>query len=300
MSYKVTTEPTTEPVTLAEAKLHLRQTAGAFDEDVVTAQSIVPKAHTAGTVTGTAVDVFGTTAVINLNAGTVGTSVVVVIQESDDDTTYTTFGTFTTVTTANDNAVLEMSYTGGKQYVKAVATVVGTSAFSVDVVTFTGDPQEDDLINDLISTARAYCENFCGQALGSQTVTMWLDRFPFGEIRLPLLPLIEVTSVKYTDYEGTETAFTDYIADTSSPNGRIVLAYGKSWPSFIPYPVNPIEIIYTAGYVTAPKPIKQAILLLIGTWYENRTSIVATGAIAKEIPLTSKALLMQYKNRWWD
>ena len=58
-----------------------------------------------------------------------------------------------------------------------------------------------------------------------------------------------------------------------------------------------INITYTAGYGTAanvPNAIKQSILLTIGNWYSNRSSVVI-GRIATELPQSAKWLLDTYK-----
>jgi uncharacterized phiE125 gp8 family phage protein len=285
--YKIITDVTTEPVTLAEAKSHLRQISETFAGDIQTYQSIAPGSHAIAasySLIGTAIDVLGKLALVNLNAGACGTggSVAAKIQESDtadtDDWQDFTGGAFTTVTTANDNAVQEKDYTGGKQYLRVVATVAGAACeFSADIVVKTGDTVEDTDILEWITDAREYCEGYTRRAHATQTVEAYLDNFPCkNEIRLPKPPLQSVTSVKYKDSAGTETTMTvntQYIVDADSEIGRIVLPYGVSWPSFTPYPVNPIAIRYVCGYSSTnpiPKSIKKAMLLLIGYWYKNR------------------------------
>jgi uncharacterized phiE125 gp8 family phage protein len=112
-------------------------------------------------------------------------------------------------------------------------------------------------------------------------------------------PLQSVTSVTYKDSAATTTTMTvttDYIVDSDSNVGRIVLPYGETWPSFTAYSVNPITITYKAGYTALPKALEQAMLLLIGHWYENRE---ATGTVSKEIEFATKALLSMYRVRWF-
>jgi uncharacterized phiE125 gp8 family phage protein len=313
MKYKVYTAVTTEPVSLAEAKLHLRLTSETFSGDTATYQSIKPGSQSVVAsygLVGTAIDVLGKTAIVNLNAGACGTggSVAAKIQESDDNTNWSDFtgGGFTTVTEANDNAIQEKEYTGTKQYIRVVATVaVIACSFSVDVVVKSGDSTEDNLLSVLITAAREYCEGYTGRALATQTIEAYLDEFPCGDcIELPRPPLQSVTSVKYTDSAGTETTMTvttQYLVDADSDVGRIVLPYGVSWPSFTEYPVNPIKIKYVCGYYASnliPKSIKQAMLLLIGHWYANREAVL-TGSISKEIEFAVKALLSMYRVRWF-
>lgn len=160
---------------------------------------------------------------------------------------------------------------------------------------------EDTLIDGLITAAREYCENYTGRSFASQSIEYFLNAFPSGGIDLPRKPIDEVTSICYKDQDGVETALVegvDYILDVDS--ARIALPYGKVWPSFTPYPLSPIKIEYSAGGTASiPGPVKTAMLLLIGHWYENREAVL-TGSISKQIEFSTKALLDQYRDRWWD
>ena len=61
--------------------------------------------------------------------------------------------------------------------------------------------------------------------------------------------------------------------------------------------IDAVECKYTVGYGAAsdvPDAIKQAILLTIGNWYENRMSVI-TGKTTTEMPMSAKWLLETYK-----
>ncbi len=310
MKCKIITPPSVEPVTLAEAKAHLRQSSDSFDGDVTTYQSISPGSHNAAasySLVGAAVNVLGFISMAILNAGACGAggSVAAKFQESDDAVSWldVTGGAFTVVTEANDNAVQEKEYTGGKEYVRIVATVaVSACAFSADFVVKTGEVQENTLISDLITGAREYCENHTRRALATQTIEAYPDWFPCrNEIELPKPPLQSVTSVIYKDSAGTETtmtADTEYLTDLESSIGRLVLPYGKGWPSFTPYPMNPIKIRYVAGYSALnpmPKLIKQAMLLHIGYFYNHRDAV----DLNEETERAIKSMLTMYRTGWF-
>lgn len=160
---------------------------------------------------------------------------------------------------------------------------------------------DDTYIGTLITVARRHVETITGRALINQTWDYFLDNFPPGDkIVIPLPRLSSVTSVKYTDKDNVQTTFaaSKYIVDTNNEPGQIVLAYGESWPTFTPKPINAVEIRFVAGYgsgaANVPEGIKQAMLLLIAHWYENREP-VNIGNIVTEIPETINALLWPYR-----
>lgn len=160
---------------------------------------------------------------------------------------------------------------------------------------------DDTYIGTLITVARRHVETITGRALINQTWDYFLDNFPPGDkIVIPLPRLSSVTSVKYTDKDNVQTtlAASKYIVDTNNEPGQIVLAYGESWPTFTQKPINAVEIRFVAGYgsgaANVPEGIKQAMLLLIAHWYENREP-VNIGNIVTEIPETINALLWPYR-----
>lgn len=156
---------------------------------------------------------------------------------------------------------------------------------------------EDVLITSLIVAAREYCESFQNRAYITQTWQLWLDSWPAGSvIPIPRPPLQSVTGVKYYDTNDTEhtLAATDYFVDDKSEPGRLALSYSKAWPAGVLRPTNGVCVEFTAGYgddaEAVPQKVKQAMLLLIGHWYENREAII-TGIISREIEFAVRSLL---------
>jgi uncharacterized phiE125 gp8 family phage protein len=154
------------------------------------------------------------------------------------------------------------------------------------------ETDEDDLLSDLITAAREYCETNQNRVYITQTLELTLDKWPCFPMEIPRPPLAEVISVKYTDKDGVETVWptTEYIVDTDNEPGRIALAYGKSIPSVALAPINGIRMQFIAGSDAVAKKFKQAMLLLIGYWYANR-EVAASGSVAKEIDFAVSALL---------
>ncbi len=288
MILEIATQPAIEPITLAEVKLHLRVDSGSFADNITESQSIVPNNHATNVgyvLEGTGVDVLGTDALVILNAGALtGTGTVdCKIQESDDNITYTdwTGGAFVQVTTANDNAIQEIAYTGSLQYIRTVANILNEIAdFGTTVIERTATTIEDVLLGDDIKSVRQMVEEHTRRALLSQTWDYYFDSFPAANnFKIPFGNLQSVTHIKYTNSAGTPTTMTvstDYLVETNGENiGRIVLPFGVSWPSFTPYPSKPIVVRFVAGWTTAallPEKIRQAVKLGCEDLYANRSS----------------------------
>lgn len=157
------------------------------------------------------------------------------------------------------------------------------------------DATEDGFISSIIAASREYCEGFQNRAYNTQTWELWLDAWPCKScIQMPRPPLQAVTSIKCYGTDNAEYTMApgDYFVDSKSEPGRVVLTYGKSWPSTALRTVNGVVVTFTAGYTTIPEKVKQAIRLLIGHWFENREAAVL-GAISREIEFAVHALLWQ-------
>lgn len=161
---------------------------------------------------------------------------------------------------------------------------------------------DDDTILALyISAARQWIDGdgWLGRALITQTWELTLDEFPTSEIRLPLLPVQEITSVKYDDADGIEqTVDADdyYLDNTSQPSWLLPLS-DVPWPSPMSG-TNTVRVRFVAGYgdepADVPAPIRAAILLMTGHLYANREAVM-TGQRPEQLPLGVDALLAPYR-----
>lgn len=158
---------------------------------------------------------------------------------------------------------------------------------------------DDTYLTALIIAARKYCENYQNRAYITQIWDMSLDDWPNGIITIPKGNLQTINSVKYKNSSGIETtiANTEYVYSTKGILGRLTPAYGKSWPSFTPYPLDAININFSAGYGSSsdkvPETVKQAMYLLISHWYENRVPLNDRMGVPTELNFTVTALLWQ-------
>jgi uncharacterized phiE125 gp8 family phage protein len=157
---------------------------------------------------------------------------------------------------------------------------------------------EDPIIFRLLQTARRHAEEVTGRRFVTQTREVSLDEFPGDVFEMPDAPLRSIVSVKYLDENGTEQtlASTVYQVDLKSDPGRIALAHNQTWPTIRSYTFNPIVIRYTCGYGlsgSVPAEIKQAILLMVGHWFEHREAV--SDDQFYEVPMAANALLSTYR-----
>lgn len=163
---------------------------------------------------------------------------------------------------------------------------------------------DDTLIGLLITAARQTLELMARPQLAmiTQTWKYIADQWPSGDtVELRPWPLQSVASIKYTDDDGVTTtwASTNYLVDTYSEPGRVRLKSDASWPSTTLQELNGLAIQFVAGFGASgsavPAPLRQAMLILVGHWYENRELALTTGAMASEIPFTVRALMAPWR-----
>ncbi len=152
---------------------------------------------------------------------------------------------------------------------------------------------DDATIDRLISAATYAIERRCGISLVQQTIDAKCDGFEDFDW-LGFGPLISISSVKYVDGDGVEqTLSTDvYEARKDYLGASIVLKYGQSWPS--PRYGSQITVRAVVGFSNVPADIVQALLMLVGHWYENREA-VTVGTVATEVPESVMALLVNHR-----
>jgi uncharacterized phiE125 gp8 family phage protein len=185
-----------------------------------------------------------------------------------------------------------------------VITIAGPTAEPVTTteaknhlrVSFDSDDQQ---IASMVSAARIAIEARSGMRLYTQTIEVRTDDWSelsdpdrSDVLRLRSAPLQSITSVKYYDSASdvdTTLAASDYVTDLLGVPARIQIK--NTWPATNDY-VGNIRIRCVAGYATTkaiPAHLKQAVLLLVGHFYENREAV--TDLKLMEIPEGINALI---------
>lgn len=155
---------------------------------------------------------------------------------------------------------------------------------------------DDTIIGGFIQAATLQAEAFLNRAVVNRTYQLYLDAFPLC-IELPRPPLANVVSVQYRDANGDlqTLAGTAYQVDAHLEPARIIPAVGALWPQTRQM-LDAVIVEYVAGYGAAsavPADIKAAILLLVGTLYENRED---TAPVAIQIvPRSAEYVLWPYR-----
>ena len=178
--------------------------------------------------------------------------------------------------------------------VEPVTTTEAKAHLAIDDSTF------DTQIDSFISTARQVVENHTSRQINTATwelVTDAFPRIPTSKLALPKGELQTVDSVKYTDADGNEQtlASSEYQVSDSREPAVIQPAYTKSWPT-TRVELDAVRIRFTCGYGDAsdvPEPIKQAILLLVGHYFEHRESVLVN-ATPQVLPMAVDSLIAQY------
>lgn len=153
---------------------------------------------------------------------------------------------------------------------------------------------EDALLNGLIAAATNHVEEYLGRALMTQTWRLTSDEFS-DSMLLRRGPVQSVTSLKYYDIDGVlQTVSTDdYTPDLSHDPQWIVKNTNATWPATLDA-IDVVQITFVSGYAILPAAIKQAVLLLIGQWFDQRSDVTERPMIA--MPNAVEALLSNHRS----
>jgi hypothetical protein len=116
---------------------------------------------------------------------------------------------------------------------------------------------DEGVLVDLVAAASEEIggpTGWLGRSLGEQTLELRLPAFPCGGIALPLVPIVEMVSITYTD-AGGDVVMPE--ADYELRTDRVVPKSG--WPSGCN-----VRIQYKAGYNPVPAIIRTAVKLRVG------------------------------------
>ncbi len=163
------------------------------------------------------------------------------------------------------------------------------------------DPDDNVWIRNAIRAARMLVEKHTHRQLMTKTWDLALDCFPAAtdSLSIPRPPLQTIDSITYVPSSGGTTTIdsTSLHVDTGSEPGRVAPVFDWYWPT-ARLQNAAVTVQFTAGYggdaVDVPEPLRQAIMMMAGHWYEHRETVVV-GTITNELPMAFEALCGSYR-----
>ena len=161
------------------------------------------------------------------------------------------------------------------------------------------DSYYDDYLSSLVQVTRAQVQAHTHRQLVTATYDMKVDALPAGQqtLAIPHGQLQSITSITYIDSAGDSQTWSsaNYDVSTAREPGTIRPAHGKTWPA-ARVQQEAATVRFICGYGAAgavPQAIKQAMLLLICHYFNNREQSIV-GVTASEIPQGAAALLAPF------
>jgi uncharacterized phiE125 gp8 family phage protein len=166
---------------------------------------------------------------------------------------------------------------------------------------------DDAYVASLITAAREWCEQYLDRTLVYTQWVMRFDRFPTSGIEameLPRPPMAvagtaTAVSLTFTADGGTTGTYAvnQFRVDRQSTPGAVLPIYAGTWP---PHRIDAgaHAVTWWAGYgasgTDVPAAIRHAMLMLVGFWYDNRSTVLV-GSISKELEFAVSSLLDSQK-----
>lgn len=150
--------------------------------------------------------------------------------------------------------------------------------------------QDDAYLSALITAARETAEGYHGLVYAETGIAAAAARLE-KSYDLPVRPFKQLTSVIATDRNGETHDLTEYYTFDTFGNALVSV---RELPHLELAALNPVIISYIAGSKPSSRT-KQAILLLVGHWYEHREAVV-DGGQSYEVPMAADALLQMERH----
>lgn len=137
---------------------------------------------------------------------------------------------------------------------------------------------DDALIATMITQARIWAENFISRDIVSKNRTYYIDRTDTGLFDLPFSPVASISQITINNIITTNYEI------LGLDNETIELDQGSA---------DRVKITYITSGLN-DSLLKQALLQLVSTYYDNRADFIASQSVS-EIPSNVKVVLSSYK-----
>ncbi len=157
------------------------------------------------------------------------------------------------------------------------------------------DSEDMAIVEPLIVAAREYVEGVTGRTIANRQITACAALSAGETLRLPRPPVVELVGARYMREDGAWADLPDGMYTADAMAGTLTL---KRMPEDALKQAG-IQIQYEAGYATPPMALRQAMLLLIGHWYQNREAVQVGTNASEELAQTELVLCNQYRTFWF-
>ena len=165
---------------------------------------------------------------------------------------------------------------------------------------------DDAYIGTLITAAREWVENYLDRTLITTQLILRAAEFPTEELELARPPMATAGTatavvITYTLADTTTATLSTalYRVDRTTTPGNVAPIINGTWPSDVIEDANAVAVTYWAGYgptsASVPATIRHAMLMLIGHWYESRSTVLV-GVTSKPLEFAVESLLAS--NNW--
>jgi len=164
----------------------------------------------------------------------------------------------------------------------AISTATVKTALRID---YTDDDAE---FTRLIAAAVAWVERYTNVGMSSATRTLKLN--DWSEAVLPIDPFTSLTSVTYYNASNVLTTMPagDYWVDQGGAMPRIRFLESPTM-----YEGTQATVTYVAGHATEPADMVQAVISIVGAWYNNPEASAPVGLLP--VPLGAQYMLEHLK-----
>ena len=187
---------------------------------------------------------------------------------------------------------------GCKQLVTAVVTDTASSKLTVGTSDLSDWVRENCHLEDgnlrtMFDGAIDLFERLSGFQIKEKTVIGTLDGVPKGALEIAEWPLKSVDQISYFDRNGEECIFDASRYNVDLKNGLIQLNNGEYWECYV-RPFSSYCIKYSVGTDKLEGRPRQAVLMLLGHFYENREASIS-GTIIGDVPLGVETIMRSMK-----
>lgn len=162
------------------------------------------------------------------------------------------------------------------------------------------DSDRDSYITALCAAATEMLDGphgMIGKAVGEQVWTMALRNVPSGQIPIPIFPVKALQSVAYYDAANVSQTINvnQFRLVANEDYAYLEPVAGFTWPAVYDR-ADAITFTVQLGMAEVPNGMKQAALLMVANWFENREAV--SDKTMLPVPFAIESLINRWRVGW--